>query len=1366
MGSRWVHRIGLVGLRAAPWLLAGMMACSSGSGSSSLLLPQEFPKDQVVSGAGAVRITRPALDLVAEIFPGLAKTLLGTALDADGIYWVDIPTSTSTGVTICPDGPKPNTQPPECRAEVDLTHADLHLDPTNPNLLVISGAIPVRIRDLPVKAVGLIPFGIGLGTNPGCDGNTPNVDEFSRVEVDIRLPLVAETIAPRQGLMRIDGTHATVKVNLNQPDLKGCLLNFDISWVLQLASATILNTLQSTIQEKLATAFCASPDPAKTPPCPSGSQPDDPDLTKATKCLFDADPSVCVAPLFGMEGRLDGGSLLKAYSPSTRSLLDLIVAAWGQMDPAPGEPSTGPKGTDLNYTPNGATINLGGGMLPATKASCVAPVDNPPPTGIPVLDELRADTYPGQSTQTYELGLGLSERFLNYALKGAYNSGLLCARVETSTIPALNTGLLSLLAPSIRSLSLEQKPAAAVIATRPSKPLELQLGAGTDVDADPLLKIAIPGLFIDFYVWSYDRFVRALTLQADVQLGVNIDVQTDPQTQQTSIVPFVGTPTISSIAVTNSELLTENPEGIATAVQGVIGQFLSEIGAVSPIAISDLLASYGLALVVKPGGILKLSKGNDDFLALFAGLAKLPAPTSGPAPHGSAKLLEKRMDRGSMKLSTLSSARLPSLHLALASDLDAQGVEVEYAVAFDRGSRGPWFTAKDTWVTSPVLAMQGRHELRVVARVAGQPETMREAPERIPFTIDAIGPHVSLSRAGRSLQVHTWDFVSETAALQGRVRVDSGDWQAWSPIAELQKVDVSAANLVDVEVRDEEGNVTPASLSFAPAVQSASCSCSTQGTSGGGGGIAALLAIAAAMAARGRRGSDRKPAALPSRRRAGQHLRAAGMLAGLGTVLTSGCGQTYEDPVYTACGADCHRACLPALPQGILGAYTSVAVSGETLWVAGYNDRATANGQSWAYGDLVVGPYDRGTGRVAWATVDGLPAARTDGTCVDYDTAGWRGGNPETGPNVGLWTSVQVAADGTVLVAYYDMTQRALRFAYGTGSSWKSYQLMAREGADVGRYAKMILQDGKPVVAWLSIERAQDGRTLSRIEVARTAMDVPTDSSQWELSTAIEESSGSCMQSLCASGETCIAATGVCTAVQDSCPCDGGACYEVDGSVTCAPAPLPASEETYPPGVGVSLSLAATSQGTVIVAWDRVHGALIALRQNGGGYDKIVLDQPADGSAGLGLGASIVVGEDGAWNVSYGDDAHAAVRYVRVANGTPSAPEVVDDGTPIQGVSPELGRWIGDDTSLMVDSSGVVTVFYQDATAGVLRMAVGQPSGGGAHTWTRSVLEQPQKFGGFFAQAIGATREVASFWKSVDPADPDRNGDVSILPVP
>src|SRR5205085_2191329 len=118
----------------------------------------------------------------------------------------------------------------------------------------------------------------------------------------------------------------------------------------------------------------------------------------------------------------------------------------------------------------GITLGMLGGTLPQPQANCVPKFENVPPKGIPVPDEMLKDKqtpWPAADPKGPHVGIALAGRFLNHSMASIYNSGLLCLGVTTEQFGQLNSGLLSVLIPSIKKLTFEQKGAPVAITTRP-----------------------------------------------------------------------------------------------------------------------------------------------------------------------------------------------------------------------------------------------------------------------------------------------------------------------------------------------------------------------------------------------------------------------------------------------------------------------------------------------------------------------------------------------------------------------------------------------------------------------------------------------------------------------------------------------------------------------------------------------------------------------------------------------------------------------------------------------------------------------------------------------------------------------------------
>src|SRR5262249_42895748 len=161
----------------------------------------------------------------------------------------------------------------------------------------------------------------------------------------------------------------------------------------------------------------------------------------------------------------------------------------------------------------------------------------------------------------------------------------------------------------------------------------------------------------------------------------------------------------------------------------------------------------------------------------------------------------------------------------------------------------------------------------------------------------------------------------------------------------------------------------------------------------------------------------------------------------------------------------------------------------------------------------VVGKYDPGQGAVDWETVDGIPT-RTDGTCPEYEPLGWRNGETNSGDNVGRWASIQLSTGDRPMVSYYDDTHHRSKFAINDGG-WKVTVLKEQPGSDIGKYSKMLIVDGKPVVAFMHLEPGNGGHTRSKVVLARAKTETPHEATDFAFEDVAIDEDGPCRADSC-----------------------------------------------------------------------------------------------------------------------------------------------------------------------------------------------------------------------------------------------------------
>ncbi len=291
--------------------------------------------------------------------------------------------------------------------------------------------------------------------------------------------------------------------------------------------------------------------------------------------------------------------------------------------------------------------------------------------------------------------------------------------------------------------------------------------------------------------------------------------------------------------------------------------------------------------------------------------------------------------------------------------------------------------------------------------------------------------------------------------------------------------------------------------------------------------------------------------------------------------------------------------------------------------------------------------------------------------------------------------------------------------------------------------------------------------------LAKGLTEVPTLPSHWAFEDVAIDEDSPCRAQLCPGAEVCVKSTGACQNAATGCTpacANGTACVDLGAGPACTAVLGKDDLGTYPDAYGAYISLATAPSGPGLVVYDRIHGNLVKLEKSGGAWQSTILDGETglrgDGSAvdtgDVGIGASLFIGDGGDWHVTYVNGIDETLRYVSVIGGKVGKPEVVDDGNGVTGRFDDGHHVVGDDSYVTVDGSGNVTVFYQDATAGTLREAIGNPGGSG-HAWGRKIVPQPGKFAGYFPHPIPGEGRVANFWRSVDKSTKDELGDVSIV---
>jgi hypothetical protein len=496
--------------------LFALVACGGGSGgcggcSSLTPIPGGFPQDKRIDNAANIRITESGFAFLKDNI----GTLAGGAIGASNGLSIPIPGTQSAvpvigNIDIC-QNVDPAVDPSyECKANINVP--GLHLDSlqtAQPNIIELSGTIPIQVESLPLNVP--IIGGLRVFFDPGNATSCTDIHhDFVNVPISAQIAIERvedPTVPSRNGLSRIkvvsldpqidDSTiHIVDRVESNSAVTcfllggapccpKGLITDSNL---LSFIKGLLIGQFTGPLTAQIENALCTKP--TVDAPCPTGTHED------SGKCLFDDDTTQCASTVIGLDGSLNVGGLLASVSPTTKGALDIQFAAGGKSnDPV----ETSFKLGDLYPKNNGATLAMSGGAEahPDPIMPLCGPVAQVPlPTNVPTPIELFGNDGPtawdpaptGENGGPPHIGIGISEKFLNYALASVYNSGALCLQVDSSLNDLLSTSTFAFLIPSLKALQAQTESdtkanAPVGIVINPSIPPVAKIGKG--IAGDP-----------------------------------------------------------------------------------------------------------------------------------------------------------------------------------------------------------------------------------------------------------------------------------------------------------------------------------------------------------------------------------------------------------------------------------------------------------------------------------------------------------------------------------------------------------------------------------------------------------------------------------------------------------------------------------------------------------------------------------------------------------------------------------------------------------------------------------------------------------------------------------------------------------------
>lgn len=1037
----------------------------------------------------------------------------------------------------------------------------------------------------------------------------------------------------------------------------------------------------------------------------------------------------------GLAGTLDTASLLSKFDAPKNAGLETFVVAGGYVKGKGGGLNLGIM-SGINSDADPKTRTPGFTSEPAL---CV-PVRPTPqlgqapwmlPANVARKDFLLspANEFSGMPDpvdpmgNTQDVAIGLSRTFLDLVGFHVYNSGSLCLAVGGDALPQLNAGTLSVIVGSLGNI-IEDRKAPLTMVLRPQTPLTFTVGAG-DM-SDPLIHIGISDMRIDFYAWLEERWVRLLTLGVDINAGVNLTVTKDANGKPAIQPMLLGVDANNiTIRVSNTDLLQETPQALESVFPSLINIATGALGGViGPIALPSV-AGFSLDGLQ----IQRVQTSQDDFVAIYGTIITgTPAPLiDWSNPEHPRTISSVRMNAAVDEIKAPTQAQLrasfgdvsagsaaarPSVKLALGT-VDSLGLDVEYAWRIDGGMWRPWTRDANPTVEDAAFLLQGHHKIDVRSRVVNDWSTESE-PMSLDVLIDSVSPELHPARDDKDpsrFAFGGFDIVSDSSKLLyawGAAGAQRTEFSSQSTMSfnEATALTLGGARKLVLYAKDEAGNIGSAAFdlgelgfhgrSTAPSTGGCNCELAGHGDDAGTrGGMLAMFLVALVLLRR------RAKALAPF------------VVIGLVAFVAAGCGCSNANScsidddcskmmcdtgqVPACMGNQC--GCIPDIAPGDVGRFSSMTMIGPDAYVAAYNN---------TYGDLMIGHLTPPGVVSGWDFVDGVPDE-----APDVANSHNRGGISDKGDDVGRYTSIATSASNEPIVAYYDKTHGALKFASFGAIRWHTHTVdvgvgtPAAGGDDVGRWTSMTIgPDGRPAIAYSAwVMNGTSGMPETQLRWAQATTPTPTSASDWMISVV-----DSRLQS------------------DNGAPPPTGDMGAPDMAMT-----PPDMAGTTPPdvllpeGIALMASAARKADGSPgIVYYDRTRGNLRYVEwntsTNAWNKPEILDGEDAMGNdlGDVGLYPSLTYDPMNVAHISYENATKDSLFYI---NTMTRMPEVVDDGyhpkdeQTQDGIDSPVWHLVGDSSSIQ-QLGGSVVIAYQDSTVLMLRLAIRGADG----TWSKQYV--------------------------------------------
>ena len=717
-------------------------------------VPKAFPQEFAVQDAVQVRLTESGLRSVAENADAVIANLFPQGLD------FPVPPSCDVdGPDVCCNAP-----PGTCNVVVDM--ARRAGDPPRLEMVSQDGAMHSTMR-MRVRNGAGGPIMVEIGSSDCTLFLDSEEDDDPSITVGTALRFAPD---PLTGTTRANIESITVD-GIDRGDI-----DIDGSGLLCGLADTFKGIALDMLTEQLTEQAAGMINDQLCRRC-QGSAQCGPHATCSGDgvCMIeDASGSRCLQDL-GMAGRM-AASVLHPALPAT-SRLDVQLIGSG----------------DSVTTVDGFSLGLAAGVMPAATSDGFtiapelcgpsAPAPARPRATLPTMTPFNQVDGIGE----FDVAFGLHKAFLDGAGWAAYQAGLLCITVDTSSVSVLTTDALAALYPSLADL-LPDGAGQVAVRMRPQAPPTFGVGGAAT------LEVHFSALDIDMFAMIDENFVRLFT--AHTALSVPVDIQGGPDGQLAPVVGDIGR-AFTKIEIAPSGMLEESPSEIAgkfPAMGSLVSQLLTEL-----LGSIKLPTLAGIALELPPGGARPINDDDnaDDDNGGFMGIfARISSRSAAPGIPRAASWLSLGIGKGQVAtFARVSAIRQPS-HAAYAAtklpDDEQPVVTIDVdAVAAGSSHEGPieWQVRVNggTWslpTRERTIALHrsefwlpGSHRIEVRGLHHGAPETTDPSP--VVLTAEIVGPQPGRS-SGALAPGNAEDFPA-VGTTAGESAPRSGGCQAAGP---------------------------------------------------------------------------------------------------------------------------------------------------------------------------------------------------------------------------------------------------------------------------------------------------------------------------------------------------------------------------------------------------------------------------------------------------------------------------------------------------------------------------------------------------------------------------------------------------------